>query len=132
MRSEDCNTAFERWMYNIINLSQMDTVAFLDQNDLFKDLDSMASYAMLSEQDRRAYDADLKAYRDMRGQLEYAKMQGIEKGIEKGIEMGIEEGIEKNRADVVKELWHHGMSVDFIADVVKVSVDKVKKILGID
>ncbi|MBD5311532.1 MAG: hypothetical protein HDS13_05160 [Bacteroides sp.] len=106
----------------------MDTVAFLDQNDLFKDLDSMASYAMLSEQDRRAYNADLKAYRDMRGQLEYAKMQGIEKGIE----MSIEEGIEKNRADVVKELWHHGMSVDFIADVVKVSVDKVKKILGID
>ncbi|MDE5876734.1 MAG: Rpn family recombination-promoting nuclease/putative transposase [Muribaculaceae bacterium] len=125
---EECNTAFERWMYNIINLSEMDTVAFMDQNSVFKSLDSMASYAMLSEQDRRAYDADVKAYRDLRGQIEYAETKGKEKGRVEGRA----EGRAEEKAEIIKELWQQGMGLDFIAGVAKITVNKVKEILNID
>ncbi|MFG6426805.1 MAG: hypothetical protein K1W14_10440 [Muribaculaceae bacterium] len=34
----------------------------------------------MSEDEKMEYDADLKAYRDIRGQLEYAKKEGYAKG----------------------------------------------------
>ena len=43
----------------------MERMAFTQEKSLFRELGDMAAYAALSEEDRMAYDADLKAYRDM-------------------------------------------------------------------
>ena len=54
----------------------------IDRKDIepfvnFDRLDEMeSSYATLSDADRMAYDADLKAYRDLRGQLDFAEARG--------------------------------------------------------
>ena len=62
----------------------MSRYTFTQENRLFSRLADMASYANLSPEDKLAYDADLKAYRDIMGQLSFAEARGIEKGIEKG------------------------------------------------
>lgn len=38
------------------------------------------SYELLSREERRAYDADLKAYRDIKNQFAYARQQGYARG----------------------------------------------------
>ncbi len=72
-RKEDCKSEFDQWMYNLINMPKMERMAFTKEKSLFRELGDMAAYAALSEEDRMAYDADLKAYRDMIGQLVCAK-----------------------------------------------------------
>lgn len=112
-KREECNSSLDYWLYNIINMSEMDTMAFLEKNSIFESLDNMAAYANLNETDRMNYDADLKAYRDMRGQLEYAEARGSLTA----------------KAEIVKELAKEGMSLEVISRIVKLTVEKVKQIL---
>ena len=76
IKKEDCRTDLEKWMYNIVNMDNMETMAFTDEKALFAEFEEVASYANLSEEERFAYDADLKAYRDLHGQLEFAEARG--------------------------------------------------------
>lgn len=92
----------------------------IDRKDLepfvnFDMLDKMeASYATLSEADRIAYDADLKAYRDLRGQLEYAE----------------EKGRRESEAKMIREMARQGISLDMISQIAKMTVDKIKRIIS--
>lgn len=66
-------------------MPKMERMAFTQEKNLFRELGDMAAYAALSEEDRMAYDADLKACRDMIGQLVCAKEDGREEGREEGL-----------------------------------------------
>ncbi len=45
-------------------METMEQLAFIKEHGLFKGLSEMTEYAALDKEQRRAYDADLKAYRD--------------------------------------------------------------------
>lgn len=96
----------------------MESMAFINQKKLFDQFDKIASYATLSDSDRRAYDADLKAYRDLRGQLEYAE------------EKGRKEGEEKGEAKMIREMARQGIGIDTIATIAKMTVDKIRRIIA--
>lgn len=99
---------------------------FTQQKNHFDRLSSVASYASLSREDRIAYDADLKAYRDMMGQLSFAEARGLKQGLEQGLERGKE----KEKAEIVRRMALDGLSIDTIAKYAGVAVDKIKHILG--
>ncbi|MDE6096386.1 MAG: Rpn family recombination-promoting nuclease/putative transposase [Muribaculaceae bacterium] len=123
---EECVSEFDQWMYNLINMPNMESMAFINQKKLFDQFDKIASYATLSDSDRRAYDADLKAYRDLRGQLEYAE----EKGRKEGEAKGRKEGEEKGEAKMIREMARQGIGIDTIATIAKMTVDKIRRIIA--
>lgn len=100
----------------------MSKYTFTQENRLFSRLADMASYANLSPEDKLAYDADLKAYRDIMGQLSFAEARGIEKGIEKGRLAAV--------AEMVFEMDKEGIPIGQIARLVKMNVDEVGRMLG--
>ena len=136
-----CKTLLEQWIYNIINMPHMEGIAFAKERELFARLERVASYAALGEEERRRYDADLKAYRDMKGQLEYAlstgwqqglekgREEGMEKGMEKGMKKGREEGKEEEREKLILSMAAAGLDLDVIATISKLSKGEVKAIL---
>jgi len=111
---EACVSDLDQWLYNIIHMPTMEKMAFTQQKSIFERLDSVAAYAALTEDERMAYDADVKAYRDMRGQIEYAEARGKAEGI----------------ANMIKGMASQGIAIDIIASIAKMTVDKVKKILS--
>ena len=116
-----CKTPLEQWIYNIINMPHMEGIAFTKERELFARLEKVASYAALGEEERRRYDADLKAYRDMKGQLEYALSTGWQQGMEKGKE--------EEREKLILSMAAEGLDVDVISKISKLSRDEVKDIL---
>ena len=123
---EECVSEFDQWMYNLINMPNMESMAFINQKKLFDQFDKIASYATLSDSDRMAYDADLKAYRDLRGQLEYAEAKGRKEGEAKGRK----EGEEKGEAKMIREMARQGIGIDTIATIAKMTVDKIRRIIA--
>ena len=121
-REQECRTALEQWMYNIINMSTMEGLAFSRERQLFARLEGVASYAALGESERRAYDADLKAYRDMMGQLEYAR--------ESSLRRGREEGREEEKIKIVKSMADNGLSISLISEIVGLPQSRIKEIVG--
>ena len=64
----------------------MESIPFIHEKKLFdRLLASVTSYTNLSEVDRRAYDADLQAYRDVVNQIDFTRQEGMEKGLQKGL-----------------------------------------------
>ena len=111
-------------------MTTMEAIAFTDRRPEFRHLDSVARYANMTPEERMAYDADLKAYRDMMGQLEFSEMQGFSKGEEVGMAKGMAKGEAKANMDVIYNLDQMGMSVEIISKAVNMPIDKIKSILS--
>ncbi len=94
--------------------SKMEIMPFIQKDRLFRRLSSVASYANLSDEDKMDYDADLKAYRDIVGQLSYAKAEEREEG----------------KAEMIVNLVKAGLPIEQIAVIANMAIDKVRKILG--
>ena len=125
-KPEECSEKIDQWFYIFNNMSTMETMPFTQKDRLFRRLSSVASYANLSDEDKMDYDADLKAYRDIVGQLSYAEAKGIEKGIEKGIKKGREE----EKTEMIVNMMKVGLPIDQIAVIANMTVDKVREMFG--
>lgn len=120
-QQDKCETSLERWIYNIINMPNMDRIAFTNIDRMFQHLDNVASYAALDDDARREYDADVKAYRTIVGQIEYASRTNLQKGLEKGRAEG--------RADMIKAMHAQGLAIDKIADIAGVTSEEIRAII---
>ena len=107
-------------------MPKMERMAFTKEKSLFRELGDMAAYAALSEEDRMAYDADLKAYRDMIGQLVCAK----EDGREEGREEGRKEGRVEERFKMVRAMAQNGLELNQITAIAGISAAEVERILN--
>lgn len=125
-------------LFTLINMHEMDAMPFTHQSKLFQKLANVASYANLSPEDRREYDRDLKAYRDISNQLAYSYEQGVDVGVKQGVKQGIKQGIEKGIKQGLDEgvessvrmFAKAGAKLDFIANALGLSLEKVKAIIG--
>lgn len=86
-----------------------------------------------TNEERYFYEAGLKAYRDKIGQLEAAKLEGIEEGLQKGIEEGLQKGIEEGLQKGIEEgVMKTIISIidvlddETIANKTGVSIDKIR------
>lgn len=52
-----------------------------------------------------------------------------EKGFKQGIERGIEQGIEQNRAEMVRNMKAHGLSLDMIMEITKLSKEEISRLI---
>lgn len=85
-----------------------------------------------------AYDADLKACRDMIGQLVCAKEDGREEGREEGRKEGRKEGLaeglakgrEEGQAIIVRSMVQSGLDLNQIAKIINMSIADIERILN--
>ena len=83
---------------------------------IFERLAKVTNVESLTPDERYAYERDLKAYRDYKAQMDYAKEEGIEKGIEK----------EKLRN--AKAMKAKGYPVNDIADITGLPIQDIEKL----
>lgn len=136
-REEECKTDLEKWMYNIVNMENMETIAFTKEKILFAEFQEVASYANLNEEERAIYDADLKAYRDIKNQLEFAEAQaeargisigearGISIGETRGISIGQAQGEAKERRTIVLNMKSQGMDAQTISKFTGIPLEDI-------
>ena len=89
----------------------------------FAHLDLVESYESLDEDARREYDADVKAYRTIVGQLKYAALKGYAEGYA--------EGRAEACSDMIEKMYSFGESVMDISRIFNVDESVILRILGI-
>ena len=94
--------------YTLKNMKTMESMPFINKRPVFNEFAKHVSYASLSPEDRRVYDRDLMAYRDLKNQMDYAKSEGLRKGIAEGRAEGLEYGIK-----IIAEM---GIDISIIAE----------------
>ncbi|MBQ7512600.1 MAG: hypothetical protein IJU11_07655, partial [Prevotella sp.] len=93
------------------------------QDAVFQKLSSIADVASLSKEDRRKYDANLKAYRDTIAVMEGQYLEGEQKGIEKERKKNDEE-----RRESARKLRDSGVPVALIASSLGLSEKEISEL----
>ncbi|HBX44413.1 MAG TPA: hypothetical protein DEG28_00770 [Porphyromonadaceae bacterium] len=116
----ECITGLDKWIYVLKNMENLKEIPFKEEKPIFKKLEQIADLASLSREERRRYDADLRAYRDHFAQINSAKRLGERIGEKKGRTEG--------KIEVVRNMKAKGLSVDMIADITGLSPAEIEKI----
>ncbi len=121
---DELETLQDKWFYVFRHLPQLDTIPARLQENVFKKLFHITELIAFKPQEREAYQASLKYYRDLKNVIDTAFddglstgfEQGVEKGIEQGIVQGIEQGRKQERINIAKNLKSLGFSLEQIAE----------------
>ncbi|NCD35516.1 MAG: hypothetical protein EOL87_19215, partial [Spartobacteria bacterium] len=92
---EECTTHFERWLYLLRHLSELEDTPEHFNEGIFAKLFGEAEIARFDKKQLMAYDESLKYYRDLKNSVDTAWGEGHEEGEKIGIEKGEKIGIEK-------------------------------------
>ncbi|MDE5880288.1 MAG: Rpn family recombination-promoting nuclease/putative transposase [Muribaculaceae bacterium] len=115
-KPEECEDLLDIWIYLFKNLENMNAIpqTFTERYDIFKDFGKSARVAALSKEERVAYEASLKAYRDnyaiatTERQLGFAEgeAKGRAEGEAKGRAEGEAKGMEKGTHQMLQQNVH--------------------------
>lgn len=61
---EECDNDFERWIFTLKHMDEMENLPYAAQNAAFQRLANVAAIAGMTSTERRRYEAALKVYRD--------------------------------------------------------------------
>ena len=137
---EECTTFFEQWIYNLTNMSTMESMAFTSHQDIFNRLAKVANLATLSPAERMQYDYDLKKARDYHAEMKFARNkaykegreEGLEKGREEGIKQGMQQGMQEGKREAILEMARNlkalGASNYMISNATGLSIDQINSL----
>jgi len=117
---EELETRFDKWLYVIRNLNQLEKVPDKLRERIFEKLFETAEIAKFTPDQVRSYEDSLKYYRDLKNSLDTARQEGLLEGIEKGIE--------KEKLEVAKNALKIGLSVDDITQLTGLSRQTIEQI----
>lgn len=134
----DCDNFFEYWIYNLVNMKELNEISFKDKDAIFGRLEQIASQANLSKEERAQYEYEWKVYNDYFNTLESGEKkaraeglekgmaEGLEKGMAEGLEKGMEKGAEQKNLENARKMKEKGISFDVIADITGLSVEAIR------
>lgn len=133
LKSEsDCDSFFERWIYNLANMKEMKEISFKDRNAIFGRLEALASQANMTKEERAQYRHEWKIYNDYFNSLDTAKEQGLKKGFEKGRAEGRAEGLAEGRKEEklqnASNLKSLGVSTEIIRQATGLSEEEIEQL----
>lgn len=121
---EDLDTQFEKWLYVLKNLPNLQKRPDKLQEKVFTHLFDVAEVSKLSREEFMDYEDSLKVYRDLENSLETKYREGKIEGIEQGIEQGIEE----EKKNVVTQSLKLGIDISVIIQLTGLTEEEIKRI----
>ncbi|WP_017304359.1 Rpn family recombination-promoting nuclease/putative transposase [Spirulina subsalsa] len=125
---EQLETRFDKWLYILRNLTELEEIPAPLQEQVFEQLFETAEIARLSREQMRSYEDSLKYYRDLKNSMDTARDEGKEEGIEIGIEIGREEGIEMGVKTVALALLQEGISEQVILKTTGLTAEELDQL----
>lgn len=118
----DCTTILDKWLFCLRNLSNLLERPSALQGRIFEKLFRTAEISKFSENERRAYEQSIHAYRDIKNGMDAAKEEGLKEGIKKGRAEGRAEE-KRNNAKTMKAL---GIPTETIEKVTGLSRSEIE------
>ena len=133
-KNPDCNTKLEQWLW-LIDGSEEEKVEMSakeneeinktvkELNKISQDPDEVAKYKE-REWSIMRYNVEMKTNREL------GEKEGEARGLEIGEKRGRKEGRRDREIEIVKKLHSLNTPIDKIAEIVELSIEDVKKIIG--
>ncbi len=128
----ECRTHFEKWLFLLKNLGELDSRPPRLKERIFTKLFGAAEIANFNQAQMSAYQESLKVYWDMQSVLDTAKAEGKAEGRTEGrIEgekIGVEKGKLEEKREVARRLSAKGVALSDIAEITGLPLAEVEKV----
>lgn len=115
---DELETRFDKWLYIIKNLSQLEKIPETLRESIFEKLFKTAEIAKFTPTQVRSYENSLKYYRDLKNSLDTAKKEGML------------EGMKVEKIEIAKKLLKIGnISTAEISSITGLSEEIIKSLL---
>jgi len=85
---QEIKSHFDKWLYFLKHLEDFQSIPFILQEQIFEQAFLTAELAHMNKEEQHLYEDSLKVYRDLKGVLEAALLEGEQKGrLEEKIQM---------------------------------------------
>ncbi len=112
-REEELQTTFDKWLYVLKHLPNLEDRPHALQERVFQRLFEAAEIARFNPEERQLYEENLKVYRDLKNVVDTAK----------------EEGRAEKAKEVVLSAYTAGLDLTLIAQISELSAEEVRAIL---
>ena len=117
MKSEaDCNNFLEYWIYNLVNMNNLNEISFKDRKAIFDRLEQVASQANLTNEERARLEEDWKNYNDFFNTVDFAKDEGRA------------EGELMKQLEIAKKMKAKGQPLDLIVEFTGLSIEEIENL----
>jgi predicted transposase/invertase (TIGR01784 family) len=108
---EELGGRLDQWLYFLKKLETFEEIPrIFGEEPVFASALSRARLAVLTPQERDAYEESLKVYRDLNNVIETARLEGREEGREEGEQIGIEKGRRLALEAALARMMEEGLS----------------------
>lgn len=122
MPPEKCATKADEWLYNIANMSTMNTreIPFGDRQPAMKRMFDIAEVANMTPAEAESYDISFESWLSSRDSYDTAQREGMEKGMEKGKSEAL--------AGVVAYMLRRGVGTDEIEKTTGIAREVIEEV----
>jgi predicted transposase/invertase (TIGR01784 family) len=108
---DNLSSRLDKWLFFIKNLEDFQSIPSIFSDEIFEKAFEKAELAKFGQEEMDKYEASLKVYRDLKGVIDTAfidgrsegKIEGLEEGRQEGLEEGRQEGLEEGRLEGLEE-----------------------------
>ncbi len=117
---EELETNYDKWLYLLKNIGQLEDIPKRLQEFLFKKVFKLAEVSNYTPKDRKQYEESLKEYRDYYNTIDTAKKEARLEGFE--------EGFEERNIQIAENAIRKGLDNTTISELTSLSLEKIKTI----
>lgn len=119
---ENLSSRLDKWLFFIKNLEDFQSIPSIFSDEIFEKAFEKAELAKFGQEEMDKYESSLKLYRDLKGVIDTAfiegrsegKIEGLEEGRQEGLEEGRLEGLQKGKYNMAKLLKDNGVQIQLI------------------
>jgi predicted transposase/invertase (TIGR01784 family) len=100
---ENLSSRLDKWLFFIKNLEDFQSIPSIFSDEIFEKAFEKAELAKFGQEEMDKYESSLKLYRDLKGVIDTAFIEGRSEGKIEGLEEGRQEGLEEGRLEGLEE-----------------------------
>jgi len=119
---DNLSSRLDKWLFFIKNLEDFQSIPSIFSDEIFEKAFEKAELAKFGQEEMDKYESSLKLYRDLKGVIDTAfidgrsegKIEGLEEGRLEGLEEGRLEGLQEGKYNMAKLLKDNGVQIQLI------------------
>jgi predicted transposase/invertase (TIGR01784 family) len=111
---DNLSSRLDKWLFFIKNLEDFQSIPSIFSDEIFEKAFEKAELAKFGQEEMDKYESSLKLYRDLKGVIDTAFIDGRSEGKIEGLEEGRLEGLQEGKYNIAKLLKDNGVQIQLI------------------
>jgi predicted transposase/invertase (TIGR01784 family) len=123
---DNLSSRLDKWLFFIKNLEDFQSIPSIFSDEIFEKAFEKAELAKFGQEEMDKYESSLKLYRDLKGVIDTAFIDGRSEGKIEGLEEGRQAGLQEGKYNMAKLLKDNGVQIELIIQTTGLTREEIE------